>query len=62
MYWSRAARVMRASRRRVSGFISVNCTPACDCPCCAAHTMRLAYSFVSPDEIETGIERLAAAV
>jgi len=27
-----------------------------------AHTMRLAYSFVSPDEIETGIERLAAAV
>jgi DNA-binding transcriptional MocR family regulator len=28
----------------------------------AAHTMRLAYSFVSPDEIETGIERLAAAV
>jgi 2-aminoadipate transaminase len=28
----------------------------------AAHTLRLAYSFVSPDEIETGIERLAAAV
>jgi DNA-binding transcriptional MocR family regulator len=28
----------------------------------AAHTMRLAYSFVSPDEIATGIERLAAAV
>jgi 2-aminoadipate transaminase len=27
-----------------------------------AHAMRLAYSFVSPDEIETGIERLAAAV
>ena len=27
----------------------------------AANTMRLAYSFVSPDEIETGIERLAAA-
>ena len=28
----------------------------------APNTMRLAYSFVSPDEIETGIERLAAAV
>lgn len=28
----------------------------------AAHTMRLAYSFVSPEEIETGIERLAAAI
>src|SRR5204863_901156 len=27
-----------------------------------AHSLRLAYSFVSPDEIETGIERLAAAV
>jgi len=27
-----------------------------------AHTMRLAYSFVSPDEIETGVERLAGAV
>jgi DNA-binding transcriptional MocR family regulator len=26
-----------------------------------ANSMRLAYSFVSPDEIETGIERLAAA-
>jgi 2-aminoadipate transaminase len=26
------------------------------------NAMRLAYSFVSPDEIETGIERLAAAV
>ncbi len=26
------------------------------------NTMRLAYSFVSPDEIETGVERLAAAV
>ena len=28
----------------------------------APNTLRLAYSFVSPDEIETGIERLAAAV
>jgi DNA-binding transcriptional MocR family regulator len=28
----------------------------------APNTMRLAYSFVSPDEIETGMERLAAAV
>jgi 2-aminoadipate transaminase len=28
----------------------------------AANTMRLAFSFVSPDEIETGMERLAAAV
>jgi 2-aminoadipate transaminase len=28
----------------------------------APNTMRLAYSFVSPDEIETGIERLTAAV
>jgi len=28
----------------------------------APNTMRLAYSFVSPDEIETGVERLAAAV
>jgi DNA-binding transcriptional MocR family regulator len=27
-----------------------------------ANTMRLAYSFVSPDEIDTGVERLAAAV
>jgi DNA-binding transcriptional MocR family regulator len=27
-----------------------------------ANTLRLAYSFVSPDEIETGVERLAAAV
>jgi DNA-binding transcriptional MocR family regulator len=27
-----------------------------------ANSLRLAYSFVSPDEIETGIERLAAAV
>ena len=27
-----------------------------------ANTMRLAYSFVSPDEIETGVERLAAAI
>jgi DNA-binding transcriptional MocR family regulator len=27
-----------------------------------ANSMRLAYSFVSPDEIETGVERLAAAV
>jgi len=27
-----------------------------------ANAMRLAYSFVSPDEIETGVERLAAAV
>ena len=27
----------------------------------AANTLRLAYSFVSPDEIETGVERLAAA-
>jgi 2-aminoadipate transaminase len=27
-----------------------------------AHTLRLAYSFVSPEEIETGVERLAAAV
>jgi DNA-binding transcriptional MocR family regulator len=26
------------------------------------NTMRLAYSFVSPDEIETGVERLAAAL
>jgi len=26
------------------------------------NAMRLAYSFVSPDEIETGVERLAAAV
>jgi 2-aminoadipate transaminase len=26
-----------------------------------ANTLRLAYSFVSPDEIETGVERLAAA-
>jgi DNA-binding transcriptional MocR family regulator len=26
------------------------------------NTMRLAYSFVSPDEIETGVERLAAAI
>ena len=28
----------------------------------APNSMRLAYSFASPDEIETGIERLAAAV
>jgi 2-aminoadipate transaminase len=28
----------------------------------AANTIRLAYSFVSPDEIDAGIERLAAAV
>jgi 2-aminoadipate transaminase len=28
----------------------------------APNTMRLAYSFVSPDEIEAGIERLATAV
>jgi DNA-binding transcriptional MocR family regulator len=28
----------------------------------APNTMRLAFSFVSPDEIETGMERLAAAV
>jgi 2-aminoadipate transaminase len=28
----------------------------------AQNSMRLAYSFVSPEEIETGIERLAAAV
>ena len=28
----------------------------------APNTMRLAYSFASPDEIETGMERLAAAV
>jgi DNA-binding transcriptional MocR family regulator len=28
----------------------------------APHALRLAYSFVSPDEIETGVERLAAAV
>src|SRR5262249_9379230 len=27
-----------------------------------ANTVRLAYSFVSPDEIETGVERLAAAL
>jgi 2-aminoadipate transaminase len=27
-----------------------------------ANTLRLAYSFVSPDEIETGVERLAAAI
>jgi 2-aminoadipate transaminase len=27
-----------------------------------ANSLRLAYSFVSPDEIETGVERLAAAV
>src|SRR6266567_2294154 len=27
-----------------------------------ANTMRLAYSFVSPDEIETGVERLASAL
>jgi DNA-binding transcriptional MocR family regulator len=27
-----------------------------------ANTLRLAYSFVSPEDIETGIERLAAAV
>jgi DNA-binding transcriptional MocR family regulator len=27
-----------------------------------AYSMRLAYSFAAPDEIETGIERLAAAV
>ena len=27
-----------------------------------AHSLRLAYSFVSPEEIEAGIERLAAAV
>ncbi|HZO98218.1 MAG TPA: PLP-dependent aminotransferase family protein [Gaiellaceae bacterium] len=28
----------------------------------AAHALRLAYSFASPEEIEVGIERLAAAV
>ncbi len=28
----------------------------------APNTLRLAYSFVSPDEIETGVERLAAAL
>jgi 2-aminoadipate transaminase len=28
----------------------------------AANTIRLAYSYVSPEEIETGVERLAAAV
>jgi DNA-binding transcriptional MocR family regulator len=28
----------------------------------AAHTMRLAYSFVSPDEMDAGVERLAKAV
>ena len=27
-----------------------------------ANTVRLAYSFVSPDEIDEGIERLASAV
>ena len=26
------------------------------------NTLRLAYSFVSPEEIETGVERLAAAL
>jgi DNA-binding transcriptional MocR family regulator len=28
----------------------------------APNTARLAYSFVSPDEIEQGVERLAAAL
>ena len=27
----------------------------------APNTLRLAYSFVSPDEIDEGVERLAAA-
>ena len=26
------------------------------------NTLRLAFSFASPDEIDTGVERLAAAV